>query len=312
MSEAPDAAVTGLPTGRVLDGSIASTLFYLERHLHERVRVQELAAAVGLSIPHLRARLREQLEEPLARHLRRLRLERAKLALTYSAQPVIEIALACGFDSHEGFTRAFKRAYGLPPADLRAEVRALVREGPAELPRPDLRVELVERPLIRVACIRWIGARALAWKATVRLFELLRSQGIASPGAKIVGIHYDDDTVANPLRLRYDAGVEIRAGASVGRPFAVQELPAGLDAVVRAHGPLPEIEAAWHRFTRGWLLGNSAYTWRDDRFFDVYHGPPAPWQHPERVAEAVQTGLDVELHIPVARGGFAAEPATSG
>ena len=51
---------------------------------------------------------------------RRLRLERAAHALRATGQDVTGIALDAGYDSLEGFSRAFRRAYGLAPSRFRA------------------------------------------------------------------------------------------------------------------------------------------------------------------------------------------------
>jgi len=52
---------------------------------------------------------------------RRVLLERAAYRLPSSPErSVLEVALEAGFGSHEGFTRSFVRAYGVPPTQLRA------------------------------------------------------------------------------------------------------------------------------------------------------------------------------------------------
>lgn len=300
-------------TGVVLDATVVRVLVQIERRLHEPIAPEELAALAGLSLVQLRARIRAETGEALARHIRRLRLERAKVALKYTPQPVIEIALASGFQSHEGFTRAFRRAYGLAPANFRgAIIAAAERSGAGEPDASGLAVRFVERPALRVAFVRYVGERPQAWRAMVRLFECVQTEGSLDPRARVVGIHYDNDAIADPRRLRYDAGVEVGPEFRAGDRLAIQELPAGLDAVVSYRGPLPGLEALWKHFVERWLIRSETYAWRDDRFFDVYHGPPAPWLHAERVAEATRTGIDVELHIPVSPGAFSVEPGSAG
>ncbi|AYF79140.1 AraC family transcriptional regulator [Nocardia yunnanensis] len=61
-------------------------------------------------------------ESPVAMR-RRVLLERAAWQLSRGAQ-VTEAAFAAGYDSVEGFTRAFGRAYGHPPSRTPAEVRS--------------------------------------------------------------------------------------------------------------------------------------------------------------------------------------------
>lgn len=77
-----------------------------------------VAKALGISIRQL-----HQLFEPtgttFARHLATLRLEQARLLLQQERGTVINVALACGFDSIATFNRSFRRSFGLSPTELR-------------------------------------------------------------------------------------------------------------------------------------------------------------------------------------------------
>ena len=57
-------------------------------------------------------------------YLRRLRLERAVLRLKVSPDNVLPIALEAGFATHETFTRAFIRQFGISPSEFRRVLRA--------------------------------------------------------------------------------------------------------------------------------------------------------------------------------------------
>lgn len=58
--------------------------------------------------------------EPPAAFRRRLLLERAAYRMITTTRPLIDIAVEAGYGSHEAFTRAFQKAYGVPPAAWRA------------------------------------------------------------------------------------------------------------------------------------------------------------------------------------------------
>lgn len=57
--------------------------------------------------------------EPPGAFRRRILLERAAYRLVASGDDVLTVALDAGYSSHEAFTRAFKRAYGVPPSEWR-------------------------------------------------------------------------------------------------------------------------------------------------------------------------------------------------
>lgn len=89
---------------------------------NESLGIKALAAALGISQSHLRARFRASCGVSLGRHLRRLRLERARGLLRLTPNRVSEIAEQCGFNSIYSFSRAFRAAFGQPPVAYRQSV----------------------------------------------------------------------------------------------------------------------------------------------------------------------------------------------
>ena len=86
--------------------------------------VAELAAEVGLSRSSLVERFTRYLLEPPMAYLTGWRLRLAAQALTASSKGVADIAAAVGYESEAAFNRAFKRAFGVPPARYRRQSRA--------------------------------------------------------------------------------------------------------------------------------------------------------------------------------------------
>ena len=77
---------------------------------------REAAQAALLSRSHAVRSFRARYGESPAEFRKRLRLERAAYALRVTTQPVTEVALEAGFRSAEGFSRAFRRGFGVPPS----------------------------------------------------------------------------------------------------------------------------------------------------------------------------------------------------
>lgn len=63
------------------------------------------------------------------RYLARLRMQVAARHLRESLTPIARIALEAGYESEASFNKAFKRAFGAPPAAWRREQRALNEPG---------------------------------------------------------------------------------------------------------------------------------------------------------------------------------------
>ncbi|GAA1939352.1 helix-turn-helix domain-containing protein [Nocardioides hwasunensis] len=69
--------------------------------------------------------------EPPERLRRRLLLERAAYHLVTGDRPVVDVAFAAGYGSHEAFTRAFAREYGVAPSRWRQHPTRTQIEGPS-------------------------------------------------------------------------------------------------------------------------------------------------------------------------------------
>lgn len=78
-----------------------------------------LASALGQSASHAHRILSDALGETPKQFTLRLRLDRAAALLVSSDDPILDIALSCGFESHEVFLRAFRRRYKLTPSAYR-------------------------------------------------------------------------------------------------------------------------------------------------------------------------------------------------
>jgi len=91
--------------------------------------VDALARSVGLSRSLLARRFSDLLGDPPMQYLTRWRLQIAAQELRADDRPLAAIAVSVGYESEAAFSRAFKRAYGLPPASWRKS-RAKSDEAP--------------------------------------------------------------------------------------------------------------------------------------------------------------------------------------
>jgi AraC family transcriptional regulator len=84
------------------------------------VPLAALAARAGLSPFHLHRIFSDVTGQTPKQFTLRLRVSRAASLLLAGRHSVLKIALACGFRSHEAFTRAFRREFGMTPRAYRA------------------------------------------------------------------------------------------------------------------------------------------------------------------------------------------------
>jgi AraC family transcriptional regulator len=81
----------------------------------------DLAAADGRSPFHLQRIFSAEVGESPLQYSRRVRLQRAAASLLVTQKSVLEVALDAGFDSPEGFSRAFKAMFTIAPRRFREQ-----------------------------------------------------------------------------------------------------------------------------------------------------------------------------------------------
>lgn len=99
--------------------ALERAILYIENHLEEDLKVEDAASAAGYSYYHLTRQFNALLGESVGSYIRKRRLAKAAKELLYTDKRIIDIALECGFESAEGFSRAFKALYNSSPVIYR-------------------------------------------------------------------------------------------------------------------------------------------------------------------------------------------------
>ena len=99
--------------------AISKSISYIESRLLEDLDIDELAGQISFSKTHYQRLFHAIVGEPVMEYIKKRRLQQACQSLCQTNATVLEIALEYGYASHEGFTRAFKALYGMPPAQFR-------------------------------------------------------------------------------------------------------------------------------------------------------------------------------------------------
>ncbi|KHF39271.1 AraC family transcriptional regulator [Halalkalibacter okhensis] len=102
---------------------IQRTLDYIEENLHEPISLVKLAEVACFSPFHYHRVFQAMVGESVMDYVRKRRLTLAAERLFYTEEKVINIAIDVGFQSHESFTRAFKKSYGASPMKYRNATR---------------------------------------------------------------------------------------------------------------------------------------------------------------------------------------------
>jgi AraC family transcriptional regulator len=194
---------------------------HIDAKLFEPLSLASLAEAAGLSAYHFTRQFGARFGESPMAYVRARRLTAAADRLCGPASPsLIDLAFDCGFDSQEGFTRAFKRVFGIPPGLYR---RASARTSPSEIfvmsDSPESRIQLSQAPqLVRKGRLRIAGFAANfneTDKAGIpRLWDRLIGRMPFEGGlGETFGVCSAAPPGSEPGAMRYMAGVHLAADA---------------------------------------------------------------------------------------------------
>jgi AraC-like DNA-binding protein len=106
------------------DAVVGAALSVMHRQPSHPWTVAELAAKSGASRSLLAERFVQFLGEPPLTYLARWRLQLAARLLETTHKTILHVAMDVGYESEAAFNRAFKREFGLPPAQYRRQFAA--------------------------------------------------------------------------------------------------------------------------------------------------------------------------------------------
>lgn len=93
---------------------IQKTIDYIDENILEEIKAEDLAKLVGFSTYHYYKLFRKYIGIPIMEYVTRRKLQYALYELS-KGNKIIDIAITYGFETHAGFTKAFKKAFGYPP-----------------------------------------------------------------------------------------------------------------------------------------------------------------------------------------------------
>lgn len=245
--------------------SILPVLIYIQTHLEGDLSLETIAGRVGLSPFYFHRPFQQFTGETLKKYTQRLRLERAAFELKIRDASILDVALSSGYRSHETFSRAFGRQFGLTPLSYRqthgrllhteslssGEPRKVLNRQATHFQVSTMRVQKLTSFV--VAFIRHLGDYV---DVDPHLYDELivwaRHRGFYNGDNLLLGIGHDDPAITPTEKLRFDACIEVPRSFPSERRIGCQQVPAGWYATVTYVGPYgPIMEAAYSAIFHG-------------------------------------------------------------
>ncbi|MCB9866110.1 MAG: AraC family transcriptional regulator [Phycisphaerales bacterium] len=242
-------------------------LVFIQQHLDEALRLEDLAGVANFSPFHFHRIFRGMVGETVMEHIRRLRLERAAQRLRQGAQPVTRLAFEAGYETHEAFTRAFSRLFGMPPSEYRerntllpADRRVHYRSDgqlsdfePVFRGESAMQVTVKKLEPIRVAFMRHVGPYMEVGATWSKFCAWAGMRGLFGPQSRILGLSYDDPDVTPADKLRYDACLTVGPQFQPEGEVGVQDIPGGDYAMAVHRGPYEKLSETYAALCGEWL-----------------------------------------------------------
>lgn len=241
-------------------------LVYIQQHLDEPIRLDDLASVAHFSPYHFHRIFRGMVGESVMEHVRRLRLERAAQRLKQGETPVTRLAFEAGYESHEAFTRAFHRQFGMSPSAYREEHQPpadtlvhfvpggkLSSFEPAYQKGSTVNVTVKKLDPMHVAFVRHVGPYNQVGQAWGRICSWAGPRGVFGPGTRMLGLSHDDPDVTAPEKLRYDACLTVGPDVQPENDIGVQDVPGGEYATTVHKGPYEKLGETYAALCGQWL-----------------------------------------------------------
>ena len=252
---------------------ILRVLTHIQEHLDEALDLEELARVACFSSFHFHRVFAAMTGETIADHVRRLRLERAAMELRSGAKQVIQVALDAGYEAHEAFTRAFKAAYGVSPAEFRRATGPIaILAAPSGVHfRPGVPLttfntnhittkimKVITKKIkpMRVAYLRHVGPYEDTNQTWIDLMARLSADKQIRKRSVFIGIGHDNPAVTPAAELRYDACITVDGEYEPKKPVELQTIDGG-DYAVAKNCPVGKIKDAFQYLYGKWLARSS-------------------------------------------------------
>lgn len=258
---------------------------FVEEHLTEEIDYEAVAKEACSSSFHFQRIFGVICGFTLGDYIRMRRLSLAAADLAGTKDKVIDIALKYGYDTPEGFTRAFTRFHGISPTQARrgGNVKSfsrlsvkLILTGGSTM---DYRIEKLDA--MKVVCRRKTVEKSSeegpAWEISEFWDECTQDGTIRKlvsyipkePRPKgLLGICYSDSTEG--LKFPYGIGVEYD-GRPVEEGFEIVEIPAHTYAVFQCRGKMPEaFTETYRKIVTEFFPQNGRYEYVQEIELEVY------------------------------------------
>ena len=267
---------------------------YIENHLDEPLKINELAKIAAFSEFHFQRIFSALTGETLYGFIRRLRLEKAAfMLLSDRNRPLTDIALSVGFSNQASLAKAFRQHFGISGSEYRRLNGAVdaadftgARSRETGMDLKPLQIEVRNEDARNLVYIRYTGPykgdSALFSGLFERLYRWADQRGLVSAQSGWYVIYHDFGYETDQDLLRLSVCMSVDRNVAVSGEVGYLELPAGRYGIGSFSVGPDDYAGAWYHMYAKWLP-ESGYK-PDDRF-SLEHYPAVDCPDGKRLVE---------------------------
>jgi len=218
---------------------LRKAISFIGQHLDEELSLENLSNIAYVSKFHFHRLFTAFTGLSLHQYIKWLRLKRAAHQLIVNKdQSIINIAINAGFESHEAFSRAFKKICGTSPSQYRrGSSWSHWEQSPYCLPKEgktDMKVDIRNINRIRLAVIEHRGDPKFVAESVNKLVSWAKAQPVnlkPKPG-EVFGLGYEDPKTTPAPEFRFDLGIKVSENIKLDGDIIEKYIPAGRYAIV--------------------------------------------------------------------------------
>ncbi len=290
---------------------IQKTIDYIDDNIQEKISVEDLAGIAGFSTYHYYRVFSSMVGLSVMGYVTKRKLQFALFELS-TGKKVIDIAMNYGFETHAGFTKAFKRHIGYPPNNYRSyspigmpQRINLTKQFMNKLGGVIMEPIIIEKPAFKVVGYEfknnlmdilhtrdipafWSRRGLDDGECERKLYSILNPQ---KHGEYCICINTNMDTDDFSFLL----GVEVTDFDLAEDDMYEQEIPSATYAVfttppVEEKDFVDSIQGTWKYILEDWFP-NNCYEIDDDNYdFEYYNERCHTWEYEK---------ISMEIYIPI-------------
>ena len=294
-------------------GRVNKSILYIENNLSEKLVLSEIAKQAYFSPFHFHRIFSLVVGETVNSFIIRKRIERAASFFIYqNSVSITEVSEKLGFTSLSSFSRAFKKFYGMSPAQFKeSSPDKFSKISKTESKKGQVVVSFEQYICNINNSIKWFKMNAKTTVKTIeridmaylshqgnmellgttfnRLIQWAAPKGLMNQeNLRLLTIYHDSPKVTSPENIRMSAGIILNSEINVDGEVGLKSIDPGKCIVSRFEITPNEFQQAWEsNFV--WMSENG-YSKSEQDPFEIYYNNAE--EHPENK-------FIVDLCIPV-------------